>query len=344
MLKIVNKGGNTAEILLYDIIGSDESGYTSAKNIISRIQALGKIDKIKLRINSVGGDVFEAQAIYSFLKNHSAKVEVDIDGIAASSASLVAMAGDVITMPENALMMLHNPAGGCFGEAAEMLKLADILDKVRDTIASVYIARTGLEREKVLAMMDAETWLNAKEAKELGFCDIVKEAIGIAAVAKKNGFIVRNISGAACVSEDLCERLLNKAKFTVHENTKEDTNVEIKDTKELEAAYGELVTQIRDEAVKAERERLKLLDSLNSEGCEGIIARAKYEQPKDARDVAMDILMAQRANAKINALKSDASVINDVLIPQKSIQNSKQDEQDAINSVVNEIKRLRGTR
>lgn len=347
MWKITNKTEQEAEILLYDIIGSSEDGHGSAKKIITQIQALGEIAKINLRINSVGGDVFEAQAVYSYLKSHNAKIEVRIDGIAASAASLIAMAGDVITMPENALMMIHNPAGGCYGEAAEMLKLAEILDKIRETLASVYVARTGLDREKILAMMDSETWLTAQEAQELGFCDKVEKAAKIAAVAMNEGVIVRNILGAARLDNDFCAELKNKAKFTICEytqNTKGESEMKIENTKELEANYSELVSKIRDEATLAERERLKLLDSLNSEGCEEIITKAKYEEPKDARDVAMEILTAKRNQAQINALHSDARPIDDVLIPQKTIRDTNQEEQTAINSVVNEIKRMRGIR
>ena len=140
---------------------SDEWGFMSAKGLINRVKALGNIQNITLRINSIGGDVCQAQAMYSYLKSHPAQITVRIDGLAASAASVVAMAGDKIIMPSNALMMIHNPAGGVYGEADEMRETAEILDKIRDTIANVYVSRTGLDREKVIAMMDAETWLNA---------------------------------------------------------------------------------------------------------------------------------------------------------------------------------------
>ena len=183
---ITAKSKNEAEILLYDVIGGYNSDWEkqTAKWFINKLKALGDVENVTLRINSVGGDVFEAQAIYSYLKTHKAHKTVRIDGLAASAASLIAMAGDRIVMPENALMMIHNPAMLAWGEASEMREAADILDKVRDTIAAVYVARTGIGYDEIRTMMDEETWMTADEAKEKGFCDETDAAIEIAACAK----------------------------------------------------------------------------------------------------------------------------------------------------------------
>ena len=139
--KVTAKSDSEAEILLYDEIAgfNDENwGFINAKGLISKIKALGNIQNITLRINSVGGDVFEAQAMYSYLKSHPTNITVRVDGLAASAASLVAMAGNKVIMPSNALMMIHNPAGGVWGEAEDMRDTAEILAKIRDTIANVY--------------------------------------------------------------------------------------------------------------------------------------------------------------------------------------------------------------
>lgn len=109
--KVTAKSDSEAEILLYDEIADFDSeswGTTSAKGLITKIKALGNVENITLRVNSVGGDVFEAQAMYSYLKGHSERITVRVDGLAASAASLVAMAGDKVIMPSNALIMIHN--------------------------------------------------------------------------------------------------------------------------------------------------------------------------------------------------------------------------------------------
>ena len=217
MWKITAKSELDAEILLYDVIGDyDENwGYQGAKNLINKVRALGDVKNITLRINSIGGDVFEAQAMYSYLKSHPANVTVRVDGLAASAASLVAMAGDKVIMPANALMMIHNPAGAAIGEAEELRDVADILDKVRDSIAAAYVNKTGMEREKVIAMMDDETWMSAEEAHELGFCDEVDGAMEIAARAGKGGGVFcRSALGAARLSPSVTASLPEGLQFS----------------------------------------------------------------------------------------------------------------------------------
>lgn len=351
MWKVTAKSANEAEILLYDlIVGFDDSewGFISAKGLINQIKALGKVENITLRINSVGGDVWQAQAMYNYLKSHTAKITVRVDGIAASAASVVAMAGDKIIMPSNALMMIHNPAGGVYGEAEDLRETAEILDKIRDTLANVYVSRTGLEREKIISMMDSETWMTADEAQELKFCDEVEEAVEVTAMAVKGGMIFRNGFGFARIDEFLSEKLPKKAvkinkSPEAKENTKEaKSEMEIKNAAELEREYPEFVTEIRNIAVNTERERLKTLDSLNASGCEEIIARAKYEDPKDARDIAVEILQKMNAQAQLNALHTDAKAVDPVLPPEKNTPEDKAGRDAAITAVANELNRLRG--
>ena len=350
MWKVTAKSDTEADILLYDYISDfddDEWGVMSAKGLISKIKALGNIKNITLRINSIGGDVFEAQAMYNYLKSHPANITVRIDGLAASAASVVAMAGNKIIMPSNALIMIHNPAGGVYGEAEDMRDTAEILDKIRDTIANVYVAKTGLEREKVIAMMDAETWLDANEAHELNFCDEVEESVTVTAMAVKGGTIFRSGFGFTRADEYLTAKMpANTVKITPPEqDTKEEkSEMEIKNASELENAYPELVGEIRASAVNAERERLKALDSLNAPGREAIIAKAKYEDPKDARDIAIELLKTDTAQAQLQALHQDAQAVNAALPPERTTPDSKADEQAAIDAVANEVNRLRGLR
>ena len=169
--KINNQAGNdTAELLLYGIIG-DYWDEMDAKDIVEDLRAL-EVKNIIVRIYSDGGSVFAGLAIYNALKNHAANITVIIDSLAASIASVIAMAGRV-EMPENAFMMIHNPSGGAWGEASVMKKMAEILDKIKSSLVGVYKEKTGLVEEKIAALMDDETWLTAKEAVTLGFADQV---------------------------------------------------------------------------------------------------------------------------------------------------------------------------
>ena len=192
--KIENKG-DKAEIWIYESIGEDfwTGGGVTAKSFQKELSEI-KASKIDLHINSPGGDVFDGITIYNLIKQHPAQVTTYIDGIAASIASVIAMAGDKIFMAENALFMLHNPAGMVFGEAADMRKMADLLDTVRDSISKSYVAKTGKTESEINALMDAESWLDADSAIDMGFVDDVTEKMDLAACARfvpimaKSGF------------------------------------------------------------------------------------------------------------------------------------------------------------
>ncbi len=179
---VQNKAGS-AEIFLYDDIGEGWFGGVSSKQFASDLKSMGDVKDITLRIDSAGGSVFDGHVIYNLLREHAAVVTVKIDGMAASIASVIAMAGDTIEISENAVMMVHNPWGMAIGEAADIRKEADRLDAVRDSIVAAYVGRTKQDSDTVSGLMDAETWLSADEAVELGFADQLNEATLLAASA-----------------------------------------------------------------------------------------------------------------------------------------------------------------
>ena len=126
---------------------------------------------IVIWLNSPGGDCIAASQIYSMLMDYKGNVTVKIDGIAASAASVIAMAGTKVLMAPTALMMIHNPATIAMGDHEDMEKAIEMLDEVKESIINAYELRTGLSRSKISHMMDATTWMNAKKAIELGFAD-----------------------------------------------------------------------------------------------------------------------------------------------------------------------------
>lgn len=126
---------------------------------------------VTLYINSPGGDCFAASQIYTMLSEYEDQVTVKIDGIAASAASVIAMAGTKVLMAPTAMMMIHNPATLAFGDSNEMAHAIELLDEVKESIINAYEIKTGMQRAKIARLMDVETWMNAKKAIELGFAD-----------------------------------------------------------------------------------------------------------------------------------------------------------------------------
>lgn len=172
------------DVDVYDVIGDFWGEGVPARSVLAKLRVAKNASQINVRINSGGGDAYDGIAIYNLLVAHKAKVVVDIDGLAASAASLIAMAGDEIRMSESALMMIHNPWTFTIGDAADLREKADQLDKLRDALANAYIQRSGLPREKVIELLDAETWFNADEAVELGFATHVTAAKQAAAMLR----------------------------------------------------------------------------------------------------------------------------------------------------------------
>jgi|DEB0MinimDraft_3_1074331.scaffolds.fasta_scaffold63386_2 ATP-dependent protease ClpP protease subunit len=173
--------GDSAEILLYDEIGESFFGGYSAKDFATELASVGNVSEIHLRINSPGGSVFDGFAMYNTLKRHPARVVVDIDGMALSIASVIAMAGDEIRMAENAQMMIHNPYTVVAGTSKDMRDTADILDSLKDGILSSYANHSNLNNDALSAAMDAETWYNAEEAIAAGLAHSEVKGLKIAA-------------------------------------------------------------------------------------------------------------------------------------------------------------------
>lgn len=168
------KEDQTADIYIYDEIG----GWgISARRFTEDLISLGNLSHINLHIHSPGGEVFDGIAIYNQLKNYSATITVYIDGLAASMASVIAMVGDTVIMPKNAMMMIHKPWGVSWGDANDMREYADLLDKLENVLIPAYVAKTGKTTEEITAMLEQETWLDGDECVEHGFADKVIEPV-----------------------------------------------------------------------------------------------------------------------------------------------------------------------
>lgn len=196
MLEIKAKADKTAEVYIYDDIGEGWLGGISAKHFADEIKKLGAMNTINVRINSGGGSVFDGTAMYNTLVRNSARVVVDVDGLAASIASIIAMAGDEIRMASNAFMMIHDPWIVAGGSAEDLRKQADLLDKARDVLIDTYVAQTGQDNDKVSELMHAETWMTADEARELGFIHSISDELDMAASIDTSKHKYRNVPAA----------------------------------------------------------------------------------------------------------------------------------------------------
>lgn len=188
-----------ADVLIYDYIGW---GGVTAADFVKALTAI-TAKTINVRINTPGGDVFDGLAIFNSLKAHGAQVHVKVDGLAASIGSIIAMAGDTITMGQSAFMMIHNPWALAIGNAADMREMAATLDKIGGSLADIYATRAKITKEQAQSWMDAETWFTAEEAKAAGLADVVQGA-GDSAQAKT----AFDLSGYAKVPAALTEPAL----------------------------------------------------------------------------------------------------------------------------------------
>lgn len=177
------KAGGAIEILLYEQIGQDfwSGDGTTAKQFAQDLKAAGSVSQIHLRINSPGGDVFDGLAIYNTLLNHGAKITANVDGLCASIASVIAMAASELSMSENALLMIHNPYSLVMGDSNQMRKLAETMDKIKNSSILAYQRHTKMSEEEISELMDEETWMSASEAIANGFAEKTSEQLPIAA-------------------------------------------------------------------------------------------------------------------------------------------------------------------
>ena len=173
-IKAAAGGEKQTEVVIFDEIG--RWGIT-AKDFATALKEIPEDHAITVRINSPGGSVFDGYAIFNALKARSAQITTKIEGLAASMASVIALAGSKVTAAVNSIVMIHNPWSGVSGDSDDLRKMADLLDKLTGQLVGIYAAKTGLPEADVRAAMDAETWFTGAEAKEWGLVDEVTDEI-----------------------------------------------------------------------------------------------------------------------------------------------------------------------
>lgn len=169
--------GKRAVLEIYDDIGPSWAGMIDARSVAQALEAAGEASEIDVRINSYGGSAFDGLAICNILKKHPAKVHVRVDGIAASAASIIAMAGDEVVIPKNAMMMIHDPAVFVYGFEQDLLKAAEMLNKLKSAGVETYAAKTKKSKDEIAKLMKEETWFTGEEAVAAGFADKTEDEV-----------------------------------------------------------------------------------------------------------------------------------------------------------------------
>ena len=321
---IVKNDDKNAELMLYGDIAESFWGDTiSAKEVTEYLADLD-VENINVYINSNGGVVDTAIAINNALRRHKAKVTVNIDGIAASAATLITCAGDTVKMPKNALFMIHNPSTIAMGDSEEMRKQADVLEKYKNSITETYLQKVNIDKEKLSELMDNETWLNAEEALEYGFIDEITENTDIQVVENK------------VISNNMVFNMAEFKNFNVDKNKKNNGKGSGKMTKdEIKAQfpdiYAEIVNEGKEIGVKEERTRIQEIENLGYNHEVG--DKAKFEEPKNARDLALEIvsLMKQENQNKLNRIQDEGKPLNNT---PKGNDDGVNDEQKAANKIL----------
>ncbi|MFI3255436.1 MAG: Clp protease ClpP [Eubacteriales bacterium] len=356
------------ELSIYGAITAEKSWWEDPENQVTHkefakeLNALGDVSEIVVRINSGGGSVTAANAIYTRLKDHKAKIVVKIDGYAASAATTIAMAGDVIQIPENAYFMVHNPSMQIYGSLTKekCTELASTLDTIKNGIISTYKARTGMSEEEISDIMNAETWYTGKQAVEAGFCDEIMFSDVETTAENGESFAINSVSlnpeDYINIPKELLDRFaqaeepVEQAKdFTnIVPKTKENMEVEEKDMKnveELKNKYPELYATIVEEAKMAERQRIQNIEEIAVAGYEQIVEDAKFKSGAFAGDVAIQMMALQKKQGGryLEDRGEDAEASNagkeGIATPMETAENAtaKNDALDVVNKVLDDV-------
>ena len=336
---------------IYDWFEMDATCPRDVMNVIE--QANGQ--DLELEINSGGGSVFAGSEIYTMLKDYKGKVTGKIVGVAASAASVIAMAAEILKISPPAQIMIHNVSNGAWGDYREMQKNSDFLKNYNKSIANAYILKTNMAQEDLLDLMNKETWLNAQQAKELGFADEI--------MFDDNNQLVASIN-TAMLPEEVISKIRNfisKPTDILSFNLGLENKIEnikkvegsVVTIEEIKNNHPELYNQILNEGknsgINEERERIKAIENLALPGNEEILNKAKFDTGLSPEATAIQIIQAEKIKGSTflnNRLEDvNASNVNDVAgapAPINSKETVKKEEDEAAEEIANVANRRRG--
>lgn len=330
--KVKNIADNVGELLIYGDL-SDSTWWgdeVTPKQFNEDLDSLNGVNELHIRINSYGGDVFAGHAmlnsINNFKRKNDCEVKVFVDGIAASAASVVAMAGDKIIMPANTMMMVHDPAIGICGYVNEtkLRQYLDAIGPIKDSIVAAYYDRTGIEKDSIAETMKNETWMTAATAIELGYADVLSDEIELDLQMKSDDLMIINNIEVDCKQfKNMPMQFMNIAKKPPKTNApvnkpeqkpKNEPEEEIMNKEDLKNKFPDVYNEIFAEGETAERTRIQNIEKLGSPGHEKLVNTAKFEKPINSGQLAEQIIIANNAASKqaLEAVKNDASKLDGV--------------------------------
>lgn len=321
------------DVDLYGVVSNDswDDERIGVDTVLKALEGLKPEQAINLHINSIGGMVSEGVTIYNRLKALPNNKTVIIEGLAASIASVIAMAGDTVHMALGSQMMIHNPAVVAIGDSAEMRRAAEMLDSTKEALIDIYEARTSLAREDISGMMDAETWLTSKAALEKGFCDFVDDDLEMVACVRGADLVVNGVAMAMDALKGLpVDKYINVAAEDAAEGEEMELTLEI-----LKTDHADIYNAAVEEGRKQERERLQALDEISTESRAEIINKAKYETLQNAQEVAVELLKATNPVADMLADAKDAS--NSLTVPTSTAKEKEVTDQDRAMAMVDKF-------
>ena len=318
-------GNKPPELLLYGAISSQQSWWedrVTPGKFNEELAALGDVSEIIVRINSGGGDVFAANAIFTRLKDCSAKITVKIDGWAASAATIIAMAGDTIKIAKNGVFMIHDPAMTVWDTftAEDFEKMAEELKVIKQSIVNTYAMKSGRDTQDIEQLMSVETWWTGEDAVSNGFCDEIMFDDVSTAVENSSHVVVNSVSLDVSSYKTLPRSLFNSpknpgcftntsaAKTQKKEEQNMATNESITTVEALTAEYPDLVAKIVSNAKEEERARIKDIKETALNGFEDIVEDAMFEHPVSAAEVALKIVNEQKKQGGTYLANRDADV------------------------------------
>lgn len=318
-------GNKPPELLLYGAISSQQSWWedrVTPGKFNEELAALGDVSEIIVRINSGGGDVFAANAIFTRLKDCSAKITVKIDGWAASAATIIAMAGDTIKIAKNGVFMIHDPAMTVWDTftAEDFEKMAEELKVIKQSIVNTYAMKSGRDTQDIEQLMSVETWWTGEDAVSNGFCDEIMFDDVSTAVENSSHVVVNSVSLDVSSYKTLPRSLFNSpknpgcftntsaAKTQKKEERNMATNESITTVEALTAEYPDLVAKIVSNAKEEERARIKDIKETALNGFEDIVEDAMFEHPVSAAEVALKIVNEQKKQGGTYLANRDADV------------------------------------
>lgn len=304
-LKIMNLktdgSGKNVELTLYGDIGDSFWEDISAKRLVQELETLD-VENITLNISSNGGGTTAAIAIANALKRHKARVIANIDGIAASAATIITSACDIVRMPKNALFMIHNPWTIAMGEEKDFEKMAETLSKVKNSIIETYIDKTGMNKEKLSELMDKESWFNANEAKEYGFVDEITDNTDMEIIENK------------ILSHGMVFNMTKFKNFKISNNSnvnnkKEEEKMTLEELKnKFPKLYDQVFNEGKEAGINKENERMKAIDEMKISNYPELVENAKYTEKVEASELAMKVLKKQNEEKaeKLEGLKNES--------------------------------------